>query len=82
MSDYVVPLAAAEDSAAVGGKGASLGSLVRIGVAVPTGFVVTSGAFTASLDALDPGGSLRAGIEELPADDRTATSGSSSPSAA
>jgi pyruvate,water dikinase len=72
MSDYVVPLAAAEDSAAVGGKGASLGSLVRIGVAVPTGFVVTSGAFTASLDALDPGGSLRAGIEELPADDLAA----------
>ena len=72
MSDYVVPLAAAEDSAAVGGKGASLGSLVRIGVAVPTGFVVTSGAFTASLDALDPGGSLHARIEELGAEDLAA----------
>jgi len=56
---YSVPLTAAEDNAAVGGKGASLGSLARAGAAIPAGFVVTSSAFTASLDALDPGGSLR-----------------------
>src|SRR5215475_12666115 len=72
MSDYVVLLAAAEDSAAVGGKGASLGSLARVGVAVPDGFVVTSGAFTVSLDALDPGGSLRAQIEALGPEDLAA----------
>lgn len=68
----VVTLAAAEDSPAVGGKGASLGSLARAGVAVPAGFVVTSGAFTVSLDALDPGGSLRAEIEALGAEDLAA----------
>ena len=49
-----VPLTAAADNAAVGGKGASLGSLARAGVAVPPGFVVTSSAFAASMDALDP----------------------------
>jgi pyruvate,water dikinase len=69
MSGFVVPLASAAGAPDVGGKGASLGSLARIGVAVPSGFVVTSGAFTASMDALDPGGSLRAGIEALAAED-------------
>src|SRR5215471_12019409 len=69
MSGFVVPLASAAGAPDVGGKGASLGSLARIGVAVPSGFVVTSGAFTASLDALDPDGSLRAGIEALGAED-------------
>ena len=68
----VVPLTDAEDNAAVGGKGASLGSLARVGVAVPDGFVVTSGAFTVSLDALDPGGSLRAQIEALGPEDLAA----------
>ena len=71
-SSHAVPLSAAEDSAAVGGKGASLGSLARAGVPVPSGFVVTSGAFTASLGALDPGGSLRAEIEALGAEDLAA----------
>src|SRR5215470_13048986 len=69
MTGFVVPLASAAGAPDVGGKGASLGSLARIGVAVPSGFVVTSGAFTASMDALDPGGSLRAGIEALDAED-------------
>src|SRR5215472_16518051 len=69
MSGFVVPLASAAGAPDVGGKGASLGSLARIGVAVPSGFVVTSGAFTASLDALDPDGSLRAGIEAVGAED-------------
>ena len=69
MSGFVVPLASAAGAPDVGGKGASLGSLARIGVEVPSGFVVTSGAFTASLDALDPDGSLRAGIEALGAED-------------
>src|SRR5215471_9827044 len=69
MSGFVVPLASAAGAPDVGGKGASLGSLARIGVAVPPGFVVTSGAFTASLEAVDPGGSLRAGMEALGAED-------------
>jgi len=66
---FVVALTAAEDNDAVGGKGASLGFLARAGVAIPAGFVVTSSAFTASLDALDPGGSLRAEVESLDAGD-------------
>src|SRR5215471_12890746 len=73
MSGFVVPLASAAGAPDVGGKGASLGSLARIGVAVPSGFVVTSGAFTASLDALDPDGSLRAGIEAVGAEDLATT---------
>jgi len=66
-SSFVVALAAARDAASAGGKGASLGELARIGIAVPPGFVVTASAFAESLAALDPDGALRAGIEALPA---------------
>jgi pyruvate, water dikinase len=72
MTSIVVPLAEASSPAEVGGKGAALGFLARAGVAVPAGFVVTSGAFTTSLNALDPGGSLRAGIEALDGEDLAA----------
>ena len=63
----VVPLADASSAAEVGGKAAALGFLSRAGVAVPPGFVVTAGAFAASLAALDPSGALRAEISALPA---------------
>jgi pyruvate, water dikinase len=53
----------------VGGKGASLGELARAGVAVPPGFVVTVGAFTAAMAAVDPSGARRAEVEALPAAD-------------
>ena len=65
----VIPLAwdadpeVATDAAVVGGKGASLGELARAGVAVPPGFVVTTGAFIAALAVIDPGGGLRAALE-------------------
>lgn len=65
---FVVTLADAADTAAVGGKAASLGELARAGVAVPPGFAVTTGAFTAAMAALDADGALRAGIEALSAD--------------
>ncbi len=61
----VVPLAAATDVSAVGGKAASLGELSRAGVAVPPGYAVTTEAFALALAALDAGGELRAGIEAL-----------------
>ncbi|TWU29871.1 PEP/pyruvate-binding domain-containing protein [Bythopirellula polymerisocia] len=37
-----------------GGKGSSLGELVRVGVRVPTGFVVTRSAFDSFMTAADP----------------------------
>jgi len=72
MPSYVVPLADASSAAEVGGKGASLGDLARIGVRVPPGFVITVGAFAESMAALDPDGALRAGVEALPAGDLAA----------
>jgi len=70
----VVPLASAADVESVGGKGAALGSLARIGIAVPPGFVVTSGGFLAFMDQLDGAGALRAEISALPAADLSAIS--------
>jgi pyruvate,water dikinase len=60
------------DRAAVGGKGASLGELARVGFPVPAGYVVTVAAFGRALRALDPAGTIRREIEELPADDTAA----------
>jgi pyruvate, water dikinase len=59
----------AGDRVAVGGKAASLGELIRAGIPVPDGFVVTVPAFDRMLRAVDPGGSIRREIEGLP-DDR------------
>jgi pyruvate, water dikinase len=55
--------------ATVGGKGASLGELGRVGFPVPAGYVVTVEAFERALRALDPAGEIRRQIGELPADD-------------
>ena len=68
----VVPLPQAEDAAIVGGKGASLGELLRAGIPVPPGFAVTVSAFQAAMAAIDPGGRQRAGIEALDASDLSA----------
>jgi pyruvate,water dikinase len=43
------------DVPAAGGKGASLGELMRAGIRVPDGFVVTTEAFRAAVAALDLG---------------------------
>jgi pyruvate,water dikinase len=69
MTAYVVELAAAGDAASAGGKGASLGSLARAGVAVPPGFVVTADGFAAAMTAIDPDAALRASVESVPAAD-------------
>jgi pyruvate, water dikinase len=53
-----------DDSATAGGKGANLGELCRAGLRVPTGFVVTAGAY---LDAMDEGG-VREELREVFAD--------------
>jgi pyruvate,water dikinase len=74
----VIPLAwkadpeVATDAAVVGGKGASLGELARAGVAVPPGFVVTTDAFAAALEVIDPAGAQRASVESVPAEDLAA----------
>jgi pyruvate, water dikinase len=60
------------DRPTVGGKGASLGELVRAGIRVPPGCVVTTAAFERFLGALDPQGSIRHEIEQLSADDLAA----------
>ena len=60
------------DRPSVGGKGASLGELVRAGIRVPSGCVVTTFAFERFLAAVDPQGSIRREIEQLRADDLAA----------
>lgn len=72
MTDFVVPLASAGAAADAGGKGASLGDLIRTGVTVPPGFVVTVASFSAALEVTDPDGALRASVEGLAATDLTA----------
>jgi pyruvate,water dikinase len=68
----VLPLARAPGPATVGGKGASLGELIRAGIRVPPGFVITVDAFTQALAAIDPTGERRAGIGTLAPDDLSA----------
>ena len=62
------------DRPTVGGKGGSLGELTRAGIAVPPGFVVTTGAFEQFLEALEAGEPVRAKVAALdPADLGAAT---------
>jgi pyruvate,water dikinase len=61
-----------KDRPQVGGKGGSLGELLRAGIAVPPGFVVKTGAFERFVDALERESPLRARIESLSAADLTA----------
>jgi rifampicin phosphotransferase len=81
----VVPLSdlGRGDLAAAGGKGANLGELIRAGLPVPEGFVVTTDAYAMVIQPLDlnipqriaagKADSVRAGIETapMPADLRT-----------
>jgi len=68
VDGWVVPLEALSrsDVARAGGKGANLGELLRAGLSVPPGFVVTAQAF---LQALEQGGvraAIRSRMEGLP----------------
>src|SRR5262245_32931374 len=53
----------------VGGKGGSLGELQRAGIAVPSGFVVQTGAFERFITALEREFPVRARVASLNADD-------------
>jgi pyruvate,water dikinase len=66
---YAVGLVEAGGPAQVGGKGASLGELIRAGVRVPPGFVLTTSAFGEAMAALDPVGTHRERIARLDPDD-------------
>jgi pyruvate,water dikinase len=59
----------AGDRGVAGGKAASLGQLLRAGIPVPPGFVVTVAAFERALAELDPDGGIRDEIERLAAGD-------------
>lgn len=74
---WTYPLAELDASAVslAGGKGASLGELVRAGVPVPPGFVVASDAFRAFMQAADPDGSVAAIIRRLDTGEIEATAG-------
>lgn len=56
---------ALKDRPSVGGKGGSLGELQRVGIRVPPGFVITTAAFDACIDALERVTPLRALVERL-----------------
>jgi phosphoenolpyruvate synthase/pyruvate phosphate dikinase len=72
--EFARPLAAVGDGdrLVAGGKAASLGELTAAGLPVPPGFAVTTAAFWELMAALDPEGSIPAGIGKLPADDPAA----------
>ena len=57
------------DRAQVGGKGGSLGELLRAGVEVPAGFVVGTHAFEGVIAHLESLAPFRSVVERLPADD-------------
>ncbi|HWN59327.1 MAG TPA: PEP/pyruvate-binding domain-containing protein [Streptosporangiaceae bacterium] len=48
-----------------GGKAAGLGELIRAGIPVPPGYVVTASAFGQMLAAVDPSGSLMGSVASL-----------------
>lgn len=61
----------------VGGKGANLGEMTRAGLPVPPGFVVTSTAFLAALDAAGIRGSLQQQFAAVDSRDRQALAAAS-----
>ena len=60
------------DRPTVGGKGGSLGELTRAGIAVPPGFVVTTGAFEEFLAALEARAAVREKVAALDPQDHGA----------
>jgi phosphoenolpyruvate synthase/pyruvate phosphate dikinase len=54
-----------KDRSAVGGKGGSLGELMRAGIAVPPGFVLRTGGFERFLAKLEMEESIRPRVESL-----------------
>ncbi len=58
-----------QDRPAVGGKGGSLGELVRAGIRVPPGYVVTTEAFRQFMAGIDPAGEIRQAVAALDPED-------------
>ena len=61
-----------DDRPSVGGKGGSLGELIRAGIVVPPAFVVKTPAFERFIDELEREAPVRARVESLSADDLAA----------
>jgi pyruvate, water dikinase len=61
-----------DDRPHVGGKGGSLGELLRAGITVPPGFVVRTGAFEKFIEALEQEAPVRARVESLDPSDLAA----------
>ncbi len=63
-----------DDTASAGGKGANLGEMMRAGLPVPPGFVITAAAFLAAMDEAGLRAELRAvfDVGRTRADDTTA----------
>lgn len=61
-----------KDTELVGGKGANLGELTRVGIPVPPGFVVTAEAFRAFLDATGLRETIFPALASLDVEDSTA----------
>ena len=69
---FVRGLAAVDAAGLGGGKAAGLGELIRAGIPVPPGYVVTTLAFGQMLAAVDPSGALVGSVASLSASDVTA----------
>jgi pyruvate,water dikinase len=61
-----------DDRPHVGGKGGSLGELLRAGITVPPGFVVRTAAFERFIEVLEQEAPVRARVESLDPDDLAA----------
>ena len=68
-----------DDRARLGGKGANLAEMTRVGLPVPPGFVVTTNGFRRALQALDPDGEVAARIAGLDPDDHAAVGAATGP---
>lgn len=81
MSDLVISLdtLGRDDVLAVGGKGASLGEMVRLGLPVPPGYVVTTTAFREVLTQVDAERHFTAPIESLDPHDHRAVEVATAP---
>ncbi|HEY9855913.1 MAG TPA: phosphoenolpyruvate synthase, partial [Stenomitos sp.] len=62
---------AKDDAAIAGGKGANLGELVRAGLPVPAGFVVTADAYRRALEQTEASAELRNLLADLDVQDTT-----------
>jgi pyruvate, water dikinase len=72
--DYVVGLEqiGKDDIKKAGGKGANLGEIIKIGIPVPEGFVVTTSSFDRLIQIYNLGKALQEIIEKTNVDDTTA----------